>query len=75
MSEQRVKLSNHGLIDYKINQDINEVGSPAQQILLKYRTVSGGRAPKSRTRRPSAPSRFPTTERLLARLDNKNEQS
>lgn len=74
MAEQKIRLSNHGLVDYKINQDINEDGTPAQQVIFKYRTVSGGRAPKPRFRRPKAPGSFPTTERLLARLDNANEQ-
>ena len=73
MAKQVVKLSNHGLIDYKIHQNIDKEGTPTQQVLFKYRTVDGGRAPKPRFVKPSAPNRFPNTNRILARAKKKNE--
>lgn len=73
MASQRVRLSNHGLIDYKIKQNIDKEGTPTQQVLFKYRTVDGGRAPKPKFVKPSAPNRFPNTNRILARATKKNE--
>lgn len=73
MAKQIVKLSNHGLIDYKIHQNIDKEGTPTQQVLFKYRTVDGGRAPKPKFVKPSAPNRFPNTNRILARAKKKNE--
>lgn len=75
MAKQIVKLSKHGLIDYKIHQNIDKEGTPTQQVLLKYRTVDGGRAPKPRFVKPSAPNRFPNTRRILARAREKNGQN
>lgn len=73
MAKQIVKLSKHGLIDYKIHQNIDKEGTPTQQVLFKYRTVDGGRAPKPKFVKPSAPNRFPNTNRILARAKKKNE--